>query len=258
MSCPILRFGAFEFDVDAGELRKHGMRVRLAGQPLQILLLLLERPGEVVTAEELRQKLWRGDSAVDVDVGLSTAVRKLRDVLRDSARKPRFIETLPRRGYRFIAPVLSLEAHQAAEPPPSKHLRWIAAGFALAMILAVVVIVQRPVVTPRSIKVLPFENLTGDPSQNHFVGAVTDSLAANLAHVKGLRVLPASSNVDAIVEGSVRRTGERIQVSVRLIRASTDQLIWARRYQGELRNAATLQREIARDVADAIGSANRR
>jgi len=258
VSYSILRFGAFELDVGARELRKHGMKVRLGGQPLQILLLLLERPGEVVTAEELRQKLWPEESAVDVDVGLSTAVRKLRDVLRDSARKPRFIETLPRRGYRFIAPVLSSEAHPAAEPPRSKHLRWIAAGFSLALILAVAVIVQRAGVTPRSIKVLPFENLTGDSSQNHFVGAVTDSLAANLAHVKGLRVLPAALNADAIVEGSVSRTGERIQVSVRLIRASNDQLIWARRYQGELRNAATLPREIARDVADAISSANRR
>src|SRR3989442_4856083 len=101
----ILRFGTFELDVKAGELRKHGAKIRLADQPLQILLLLLERPDEVVSREELQRKLWPADTFVDFDVGLSSAVRKLRDALRDSADNPQFIETNPKRGYRFIAPV---------------------------------------------------------------------------------------------------------------------------------------------------------
>src|SRR5712691_4801937 len=101
----MVRFGIFELDLVVGELRKSGVRIRLQEQPLQVLAMLLERPDEVVTRDELRQKLWPADTFVDFDVGLSSAVRKLRDALGDSADNPQFIETLPRRGYRFIAPV---------------------------------------------------------------------------------------------------------------------------------------------------------
>ncbi|HYS54444.1 MAG TPA: winged helix-turn-helix domain-containing protein [Thermoanaerobaculia bacterium] len=255
MSCRILRFGAFELDVDARALRKNGMKVRLGGQPLQILLLLLEKPGDVVTAEELRQKLWPADADVDFDVGLSTAVRKLRDALHDSARNPRFIETLPRRGYRFIAPVVTSEHVPVVEP---RRFPRIAVGVAFTGIIAIALVVWHILATLpiRSIAVLPFENLTGDPSQERFVRAMTDTLTTNLGHVKGLRVIARSSDVDAIVEGSVSRAGESLQVSARLMRASTDQLIWARRYQGAARDAAALQRQITRGVVDAIRAAN--
>ena len=97
------RFDAFEVDMRSGEVRKHGIRLKLQGQPFQVLALLLEHPGDVVTREELRQKLWPGDTFVDFDTGLNSAVKKLRDALADSAEEPRYIETLPRRGYRFIA-----------------------------------------------------------------------------------------------------------------------------------------------------------
>src|SRR3979409_626161 len=97
------RFGAFEVDLRAGELHKHGIRLKLQGQPFHVLAVLLEHPGEVVTREELRQKLWPADTFVDFDTGLNSAVKKLRDVLADSAEEPRYIETLPKRGYRFIA-----------------------------------------------------------------------------------------------------------------------------------------------------------
>ena len=99
------RFGAFEVDLRSGEVYKHGIRLKLQDQPFQVLALLLERPGDVVTREELRQKLWPGDTFVDFDTGLNSAIKKLRDVLSDSAEEPRYIETLPRRGYRFIAQV---------------------------------------------------------------------------------------------------------------------------------------------------------
>ncbi|HEY6946254.1 MAG TPA: winged helix-turn-helix domain-containing protein, partial [Candidatus Acidoferrum sp.] len=104
-----VRFGVFEVDIIAGELRKNGLRLRLPAQPFQVLAILLERPGEVVTREELRERLWPGDTFVDFDHSLSTAINKIREALSDSAENPRFVETRPRRGYRFIAPVTTIE-----------------------------------------------------------------------------------------------------------------------------------------------------
>src|SRR5258708_35740352 len=100
-----VRFGAFDVDLRSGELHKHGIRLKLQDQPFQVLALLLEHPGDLVTREELRQKLWPAETFVDFDTGLNSAIKKLRDVLGDSAEEPRYIETLPRRGYRFIARV---------------------------------------------------------------------------------------------------------------------------------------------------------
>src|SRR5713101_1458145 len=102
-----VRFGVFEFDLRVGELRKHGIRIKLQEQPFQILAMLLERSGEMVSREELRQKLWPGDTFVDFDHGLNNAINRLREALNDSAESPRYIETLPRRGYRFISQVES-------------------------------------------------------------------------------------------------------------------------------------------------------
>ncbi len=115
------RFGAFEVDLRAGELRKQGIKIKLQEQPLQILAMLLQRPGEVVTREELRKKLWPADTFVDFDHGLNKAVTKIREALGDSADNPRFIETLPKRGYRFIAPVNELRGEPAATPAPSRQ-----------------------------------------------------------------------------------------------------------------------------------------
>jgi DNA-binding winged helix-turn-helix (wHTH) protein len=115
----IVRFGVFELDLSAGELRKSGARLRLQGQPLQVLILLLERAGEVVTREELRQKLWASDTFVDFDHSLNTAINKVREALGDSASSPRYVETLARRGYRFIAPVQSSPpVSEASQPVP--------------------------------------------------------------------------------------------------------------------------------------------
>src|SRR5919204_5670566 len=108
----ILRFGVFEVDLQAGELRKKGMKIRLQGQPFQVLVVLLERPGEVVTREELRQKVWLSDTFVDFDHGLNKAINKIREALGDSADSPRFVETLARRGYRFIAAVQRIDRQE--------------------------------------------------------------------------------------------------------------------------------------------------
>ena len=115
----LVRFETFEVDVRAGELRKAGVRLKLPGQPFQVLAILLERPGEVVTREELQKRLWP-DTFVDVDHNLNTAINKIREVLGDSAESPRFVETLPRRGYRFVAPV---EGTQTTEVPGGSGVR---------------------------------------------------------------------------------------------------------------------------------------
>src|SRR5690349_6028364 len=134
----VLRFGTFEVDMHSGELRKEGVRIKLQEQPFQVLMVLLQRPGEVVTREELRNQNWPADTFVDFDNSLNTAINKLREALRDSADNPRFIETLPRRGYRFIAPVTGTDrtARAAAGVPARRRRRTIFGGVAIAVLAA--------------------------------------------------------------------------------------------------------------------------
>src|SRR5688572_2271755 len=187
----LYRFGDFEFDPRTAELRRQGRKVRLREQPAQILTLLLERPGDLVTREEARQALWPGDTFVDFDVGLNSAVKRLRDALDDSAEQPRFVETLPRRGYRFIAPVEapplppeSTAPEAPARPAPRRrYLRAAAPLGALAVVILVLALVatrhrwlgdRADPVRVTSIAVLPFENLNGDREQDYFVDGMTD------------------------------------------------------------------------------------
>ena len=153
-SKPLVRFGPFEADLRAGELRKRGVKLKLVGQPFEVLARLLERPGELVTREELRTKLWPTDTFGDFDHGLNAAVNKLRDALSDSTEKPRYVETLPRRGYRFIG-VVDLPDSQGLLGKPS---------------------------SPKilSIAVLPLENRSNDPEQEYFADGMTDQLITNL------------------------------------------------------------------------------
>jgi len=280
------RFGDFEFDPTSGELHKDGLKVRLQEQPFQILTLLRKRPGEVVTREEVRQALWPGDTFVDFDVGLNSAIKRLRDALGDSADRPRFVETLPRRGYRFIAPLETPEAPAAfaaparPAPPPRSRLRsWGGA----AAVVATVTLVAGLIVTGtwprlrgqlasapiRSLAVLPFENLTGDPEQDYFVDGMTDAVITDLAQVRALRVISRTSvtqykgakkalpriaeelGVDAVVEGTVSRSADRVRITAQLIQAATDRHLWAQSYERELRDVLGLQREVASSIAQA-------
>ncbi|HVS90210.1 MAG TPA: winged helix-turn-helix domain-containing protein [Candidatus Acidoferrum sp.] len=184
------RFGAFEVDLRSGELHKHGIRLKLQDQPFQVLALLLEHPGDMVTREELRQKLWPGDTFVDFDTGLNSAIKKLRDVLGDSAEEPRYIETLPRRGYRFIARVengdlpasAAVKIHVAPVVPLgrtpafwSKRRLVVTAGVGALLIVAALVtwrvFFARPVLTETDVILLTsFVNKTGDPNLRQLLG----------------------------------------------------------------------------------------
>jgi TolB-like protein/DNA-binding winged helix-turn-helix (wHTH) protein len=293
---PTYRFAGFELDPRSGELLKQGHKLRLQEQPFQVLRLLVENAGEVVTREELRQKLWSGDTFVDFDHGLNNAVNRLRVLLDDSSEKPQYIETLPRRGYRFIAPVVANGGEQlpgssdANSPPTSREVRgaddrslathWrllipvgglaIAAvvllGFARLRIRTVDATADLRV---RSLAVLPLENLSGDPSQKYFADGMTDALITELAQISSVQVRSGTSttrpdlagkplpeiarelNVDALVEGTVVRSGGRVRITAQLIHAS-DRHMWAHSYESDLRDALALQDEVARDVAQQI------
>jgi TolB-like protein/DNA-binding winged helix-turn-helix (wHTH) protein/Tfp pilus assembly protein PilF len=296
------RFGPFEVDFRAGELLKHGRRIRLQNQPLQILAMLLEQPGEVVTREELRQKLWPSDTFVDFDHGLNNAINRLREVLGDSAENPRFIETLPRRGYRFTGlvesvtpdltadssvgqPAISSAAAIPEPVPPSLWTRLLRPNtLAVAAVLLLGLLLMgltssrwRESLTGgterasvASIAVLPLENLTGDSSKDYLADGITDALTTQLAQVPGIRVTSRTSaaqykkqkkplpqiarelGVDAVVEGTLQLSGERLSISTQLIDARTDQHLWARIYERELRELPSWHIAAARDIASEL------
>jgi len=214
------RFGSFEVDFRSGELLKNGRRVRLQDQPLQVLAMLLEQPGEVVSREELRQKLWPTDTFVDFDHGLNNAINRLRDALNDSTEAPRFIETLPRRGYRFVAqlegqtvatvpltqePLLATaqSASVLTDPRPWLRRRWVAivaSAIALSAVLGLAVgawkgglVGSAHAMRVESIAVLPLENMTGDPAQEYLVDGMTDALTTRLAQISQIRVISRTS-----------------------------------------------------------------
>ena len=229
-----IRFGVFEADFRAGELRKRGVKIKLQEQPLQILQMLLQHPGEVVARDELRQKIWPADTFVDFEQGLYNAVKRLRDALKDSAEKPRFIETLSRHGYRFIGTI-------------DEGVRKI-----------------------QSLAVLPLDNLSRDPEQEYFAEGLTEALITTLAKIGELRVVSRNSvmqykgvhkpvneiarqlEVDAVVEGSVLRVGRRVRITAQLIEAANDRHLWAESYERDLRDVLALQSEVVQAIARQI------
>jgi len=212
----VSRFGTFEINLQSGELRKDGMRLRLSGQPFQVLAVLVERAGEVVTREELRSKLWAADTFVDFDHGLNNAVARIREVLDDSSETPRYVETVPRRGYRFIAPLnvapfpRGSAIVDATKPPsdsgrvsrPHRLRLWplfAGATFVVAMVMgwtwrmpmASILHLRTPII--HSLAVLPLENLSADASQEYFADGMTDALITDLAQIGTLRVVSRTS-----------------------------------------------------------------
>jgi TolB-like protein/DNA-binding winged helix-turn-helix (wHTH) protein len=284
----VLKFAEFEVDLKAGELRKFGVPQKLAGQPFEVLRVLLEHPQEVVTREEFQQRIWPKDTFVDYDLALRKAITRLREALGDSAENPRFIATVPRRGYRFIAP-LSGSAEAVADSPPVQEQGWfsrslktgLALGFGAALMLLVPLVLLldrsahgRPATTPtpeiRSLAVLPLQNLSSDPAQEYFSEGMTDALITDLAQIASLRVISRTSvipykqvrkslpeiarelNVDAIVEGTVQRSGDRVRITAQLIQASSDKHLWAHSYQRDMSDVFALERDLTQEIAGQI------
>jgi TolB-like protein/DNA-binding winged helix-turn-helix (wHTH) protein/Tfp pilus assembly protein PilF len=282
------RFGVFELNTQTGELSNSGKKVQLRDQPLKLLLALLEQPGELVSRETLVRRLWPDGTFVDFDRGLNKAVLHLRETLGDSAENPRFIETLPRKGYRFVASVAQgLPRVLAAEIPGAKsrprfHL-WAAA---LVVILALVVGIlanvegardwisnrSNPTSQITALAVIPLENLSGNPDEEYFADGMTDELITDLAKTSSARITSRTSimrykgtrksvreigrelNVDAVVEGTVTRSGDRVRITAQLIQVATDMHLWAETYERNLDEILHLQSEVATEIARRISS----
>ncbi len=326
----------------SGELRKSGVKIRLREQAFQVLSELLERPGEVVTREELRDRLWPDGTFGDFDHSLNAAVNSIREVLGDSAASPRFVETVPRRGYRFIAPVeklgeavlgllegaesrppqtqaasepesAALEADESessphptsgpdptseAMPPgepskPKRHIHPVYVGMAGAVLALIAVAVYlgtisryEPAITPNpattskesgiaierpSIAVLPLQNLGGGGAENeYFSEGVTDDIISHLSKISGLKVISRTSSgqykntdkgvreiadelgVSSVLEGSVRRSGDRVRIVAQLVDAGADETLWSATYDRDLIDIFGIQSEVARKIAGAL------
>lgn len=236
----LVRFGRFEADLDAGQLRKSGRRVKLQDQPFRVLAALLERPGEVVSRDALRLRIWPDDTFVDFTQGLAAAIYRVRKVLGDRAERPRFVETVPRRGYRFVATLAA-----PVIPPPRESLR---------------------------LAILPFANISSDPEDEYLSDGLTEELIHALTQVQRLRVISRTSafaykgkqatvrevadtlNVEFVLEGSVRKEAERIRVTAQLVNAVADYHLWSDVYDRELEDLFSIQKEIALKIVNAVCS----
>ena len=285
-----IRFGVFEVQRDTRELRKHGVRIKLEDQPFAVLLALLENPGAIVTRAELQARIWPEGTFVDFDKSLTKAVNKIRTALDDSAATPRFVETLSRRGYRFIAPVTAHGEPGQAVPkpavPPGRH-RWrrltlfVAAALTVLLVLAALLnsgavrnrfLAFRGVPPIQSLAVLPVENLSGDSGQEYLADGLTDDLISDLAKIGPVRVSSYTSTmrykgtrktlpeiarelgVDGVIEGSVQRAGGRMRINIKLVRAAADRQLWSESYEGAAVEATPLGGRVALAVAHQISA----
>jgi TolB-like protein/DNA-binding winged helix-turn-helix (wHTH) protein len=283
----VYHFEAFTLDARTGELSHDGHRTPLRDQSVQLLLALLERPGELITREELTRRLWGTDTFVDFDRGLNKVVNHLRDALADSVEQPRFIETLPRKGYRFIAPVTSVGddvesvARESAARPSSfgRRVSLVVVAVAIGVAVGAGIGELRKWMAQRTasphiaaLAVMPLENLSRDPEQQYFADGLTDALITDLVKIGTVRVTSRTTvtryrgtkksikeigrelNVDAVVEGTVTYSGRRLRITAQLIQVSTDMHLWADAYERDVSEILDLQRALANDIARRINS----
>jgi len=280
------KFARFELDLRSGELISLDRKIRLQQQPFRLLKILLERSGEVLTREELHRQLWSAETFVDFDHGLHKAIAKLRDILDEPGSKTSLIETLPRRGYRFVPTVEWITSPMAGgapavnsglNPVPSKLRLWLFTVFAL-VIAAVILFIgfyararSRPAAI-HSIAVLPLVNLSGDKAQEYFADGMTDELITMLAKSTSLRVVSRTSimrykgvsrplheiarelGTDGILEGSVSRSGNLVHLTVQLVQGENDTHIWAESYDRDSSNAPLLLSELSQAVATQVNA----
>jgi TolB-like protein/DNA-binding winged helix-turn-helix (wHTH) protein/Flp pilus assembly protein TadD len=278
----LFQFGTFQLDLKAGELLRAGVKVKLQDQPFRVLALLVVRAGEVVTREELRQRIWPSNVYVDFDQGLNNAIKKVREALGDSADSPRFIETVARHGYRFITAASPAPARpgEARSWSGSRTLRTgILASSAAALVAAAGYWAWHGAATHGGssagkviLAVLPFDNLSGDPDQEFFSDGLTEEMIAQLGKLnpdrltviargsvaKYKRTTLAAGDIgrelhaDYILQGSVRRAPDRVRITVHLIQVAEQTDRWAESYDRELKDMLSLQDSVARTIANQI------
>ena len=280
----VLRFGVFQLDIRAGELHKNGVKLKLQEQPFQVLCMLVEHPGEVVTREELRSRLWPADTFVDFDHGLNAAVKRLRDALGDDPDSPRFVETVPRRGYRFIdqsvAPTL-----EVSKTHPTSSAEYLVTGIKQHKLIAVAALlviaaglvglaaylhVRNTKVPIGSIAVLPFVNPDNDPNIEYLSDGIPESIINSLSQVPNLKVMSRNSvfhykgkdrdaqavakemKVQAVLAGRVTQRGDRLSINVELIDAQDNSQIWGQQYNRNLTDVFAVQEEIAKEISEKL------
>src|SRR6266567_2322110 len=288
------KFGDFTLDQARYRLQRGDRQLRLEKLPMELLIFLVERPGELVSRDEIAERLWGKDVFVEVNHSINVAVRKIRLVLRDDSDKPRFVETVIGRGYRFAAPVICSDGipNSKVQPLPSQsqlasvpglslaqermvstRLKILLGGVTVLALLTVALVLNHGrakgiKLTPiTSLAVLPLKNLSGDATQEYLADGMTESLIGRLSGIHNLRVISRTSTmhfkdtqlsvpeiakmlrVDAIVEGSVMREGNRIRVHAQLIRAATDEHFWSETYDREFRDVLSLESEVAQSIA---------
>ena len=287
-SCRVFRFGAFEADVRAGELRREGVKVALQEQPFQVLVALLERPGGLVWREHLRQQVWPEDTFVEFDHALNTAVKKIRIALGDCANSPEYVETIPKRGYRFLAPVAVIEDPQStdsAEGTAAQRARsrgWLALtpvtiALCVAALLSLALLGMRWRAAAREsagrrpvLAVLPLEDWSDDASHALLCEGITQELITQSGHADPARlaVVPRAASVayrhtpktvaevahelraDYLMEGNLRGDGRRVRVTVELIRASDEARLWGDAFDRDAGDSLTLESEIAAAITE--------
>jgi TolB-like protein/DNA-binding winged helix-turn-helix (wHTH) protein len=280
----------FRLDLSSYLLFDGDRQVRLERQPMDLLILLVERKGRLVTRDEIAARLWGDGVFVDVDRNINSIVRKLRNAFKDDPDHPAFVETVVRKGYRFIGPIeVSPRLSETpappvvedAAPPPAtsrgpRRISWTLAVVGVGGALLIAAIGWRMLRSQQSrpdpihsIAVLPLENDSGDASQEYFADGMTQELTSEIAQSTDLRVISHTSvlqyknvrtapeigkelHVDAVVEGSVQRSGQRVRVTAQLIRTASDQVLWSNSYERDLRDILGLQRDIAGDIAEQV------
>ncbi len=284
-----VRFAEFEFDCSSGELLRGGVSMKLQPQPAKVLAVLIRSAGNVVTRQELANEMWGSGTFVDFEQGLNYAIRQIRASLGDDADQPRFLETLPKRGYRFIAeldgqldPEVTVTAITAPKPKALRRtMRVIGMALILVIVTGVAFVMAFRVrgrllpATPNhpitSLAVLPLHNLSNDPDQDYFSDGITEELITDLAKSANLHVISRTSvqrykitnrslpeiarelGADAIVEGAVVRSNNRVRITAQLIDARSDQHLWADSYEGDLQDMLSLQDEVAQRIATQVG-----
>ena len=282
-----LRFGRFEADLETGLLTRDGTPVRLQPQPFKVLVLLARRAGQVVTRDEIRLEVWGEDTFVNFDQGLAYCLNQIRGALGEQAQAHQYVQTLPRRGYRFIAPVTVVprgsHEDQPAEPPtipaaprPRRRRALLTASAVAAVLLALVAVRSLP--TPASgdarmlIVVLPFEDLGAEAAADHLGDGMTEEMITEIGRLSPERlgvisrgsamryrdarpdpeVLGRELGVSHVLEGTVRSGSGRVRVTARLVRVADRAQIWARTYDRELKDVLSLQARVADDVARSV------